>query len=487
VVPEETAVPMAVARKRRGRKHPGVVLIKPSSAKRMGWRARYTDPDSGRSVYTSLDAALTHAEQREKWAVEKSRELTKRRLALEGGAVRATGIALSDACDRYFTAHVRLSERSKLDYRAATNKLVVWAKGAGVRSADELTRPKLIAFRERLVSEPKRVVVKSSAPRPTTQAARDLAKQVAPPVGRGKRQESGELRAPETVNGELRKVRTVLGYLRRLDLLPRLRDDDLRDALKRLSATVERIEFLQPRACQQLLEAALRHDAETHKITRAEKAGERPLGTTARYVPIAPFTAFVLLSGMRRSEALELEWHQVDLDALDGDGRKVGEIYLAGAEVKTKRARTVGLEVSSALRTLLSALHLQTGGRGRVFDVSEGKVEAAAKNLKQTYGAPATFSWQVLRRTCGTFLTNAPGIFGAASAYRSAKQLGHSVAVAERHYLGLVRGIPREARTLEAAMQIESVMGRVVAAVGAAPSAVVLVPGPRGRQTQNQQ
>jgi hypothetical protein len=62
-------------------------------------------------------------------------------------------------------------------------------------------------------------------------------------------------------------------------------------------------------------------------------------------------------------------------------------------------------------------------------------------------------------------LTNAPGIFGAASAYRSAKQLGHSVAVAERHYLDVMRGIPREARTLEAAMQIEKQMTRVIAAV----------------------
>ncbi len=47
---------------------------------------------------------------------------------------------------------------------------------------------------------------------------------------------------------------------------------------------------------------------------------------------------------------------------------------------------------------------------------------AAAKAKRDGFG------WQVLRRTCGTFLTNAPGIFGEASAYRSARQLGHSVA-----------------------------------------------------------
>jgi hypothetical protein len=79
-----------------------------------------------------------------------------------------------------------------------------------------------------------------------------------------------------------------------------------------------------------------------------------------------------------------------------------------------------------------------------------------------------------LRRTTGTFLTNAPGIFGAASAYRSAEQLGHSVQVAERHYLGLVRGITPESRTLEAAMQIEEEVDKLLskARVGRRPRKV---------------
>jgi hypothetical protein len=88
--------------------------------------------------------------------------------------------------------------------------------------------------------------------------------------------------------------------------------------------------------------------------------------------------------------------------------------------------------------------------------------------------SPDVFTWQALRRTCGTFLTNAPGIFGAASAYRSAKQLGHSVQIAEKHYLGLVRGIPRDARTVEAAMQIDDVMGQLLARASGRPATKVL-------------
>jgi hypothetical protein len=106
-------------------------------------------------------------------------------------------------------------------------------------------------------------------------------------------------------------------------------------------------------------------------------------------------------------------------------------------------------------------MHLANGGKGAVFGLTRGTADAAGKRLIAEYGAPKGFGWQMLRRTCGTFLTNAPGIFGASSAYRSAKQLGHSVTVAERYYVDVARGIPREARTLEAAMQIEDVMARV--------------------------
>jgi hypothetical protein len=53
----------------------------------------------------------------------------------------------------------------------------------------------------------------------------------------------------------------------------------------------------------------------------------------------------------------------------------------------------------------------------------------------------------------------------AASAYRSAKQLG--LQVAERHYLDVARGIPRDARTLEAAMQVEAQIKSVTEAAQA--------------------
>jgi integrase len=244
-----------------------------------------------------------------------------------------------------------------------------------------------------------------------------------------------------------------------------LSSDDLRDGLKKLPATVERGDYLKPNELQKLLSACLRHDEETFAATREEHAGLRPLGSTERYDSIAPFVVTVLLTGMRFSGCLSLDWREVDLEALDNDGQTVGEIRPRKGS-RTKRTGVIGLEVSPALRKLLAAMHLKSGGKGAVFALTRGTAKASAKRLIKEFGAPAGFTWQALRRTCGTYLTNAPGIFGAASAYRSAKQLGHSVQVAEKHYVDVARGIPRDARTLEAAMQIEEQLRRVIDAVG---------------------
>ena len=232
-------------------------------------------------------------------------------------------------------------------------------------------------------------------------------------------------------------------------------------ALKPLEVSREPIKFMKEHDCKKLLEAAMRHDEHTFKLTRDEAAGLRPVGTTPRHEPIAPFTAFVLLSGMRLGEALRLQWDDVDLAAAPA-----GSIHIEGKTNKTKTYREVDLAVSPALRSLLVTMQLKSGGKGSVFGLTEGLAEAAAKRLKALHGAPKSFGWQVLRRTCGTYLTNAPGIFAGASAYRSAKQLGHSVQVAERHYVGLVKGIPVEAHDLESAMQIGEQLNAIVERVG---------------------
>ena len=114
---------------------------------------------------------------------------------------------------------------------------------------------------------------------------------------------------------------------------------------------------------------------------------------------------------------------------------------------------------------LLRVLSLQSGGDPYVFGgqepMTEGSAKAARRRLLSRFGAPE-FTWQDLRRTCGTYLTCAPGIYGAASDYLSSERLGHSLAVAKKHYLRAVTDVPRDARTLEDGLGIDDLLQELI-------------------------
>ncbi len=97
-----------------------------------------------------------------------------------------------------------------------------------------------------------------------------------------------------------------------------------------------------------------------------------------------------------------------------------------------------------------------------MWNISKDAAIKSMRRLRETYGAPAVFNYQALRRTCGTFLTCSPSIYGAASAFLSAKQLGHSVVVAEKNYVGALRKIPADAKDLEHAMNIDDLVDEVI-------------------------
>jgi integrase len=411
----------------------------------MGWRARFTDPDSGKTVKRALDRSLRTKADREDYAYRLSDQLARRRLDLESGASKATGTPFADAIQRFYDAHPSLRPKAVTTYRAGTDKLVRFARKHRIRTVDDLDRRKLMIFREQIVNQPKH--------------------HNAAVAGRGGKRTNGERRSAHSINREFRAVGTCLRYLIDADLFAKLSHDDVRRCCKPLKVSTDRKGFLRPAPMRKLLAAALRHDADTFKATRTEHGGEAPKGTTPRYPAIAPIVLFAGLSGCRFGEAIDLTWDRVDLGALDAGGNAVGEVYIDSSS-KTAKARTMGLEVSPALRKLLAAQRLKTGGKGSVFGLTRGEARAAMKRLKAQYGAPGAAGWQILRVTVATYLCNAPGIYGAASAFMESRQLGHSVITAEKFYVGLIRGIPIEAKSLESAMQIEAEAAKITKTIG---------------------
>ena len=416
------------------RKHPGVVLLPPEkNGSGAWWRARYVEVEgenSGKRVRKTLDRTLTTRAAREDYAVKLSGRLGKRRQELEDGAVRATGTPLRAAEKRFYASLAKKRERTRETYREGTDRFLRWAEEHGIQTCDDLTRGRVIAFRESLLAE-------------------DV--------------------AAATFNKRLRATKTMLAYLVDADLMPKLDYSDLK-RVKQEDAPTELREFLKPKKVKALLEACQEHDAVTYTLTRGEKAHGLMRGQTPRYTPIGGFALFILLTGVRLSEALRLNWKNVDLEAKDHSGKPVGQFQIRAADSKTGKPRTVKLGVSPMLRRLLVAQKLRTGGRGRVWpDMTQDVAKQSMKRLRANYRAPSEFTWQALRRTCSTYLVNSPGIFGAASAYQASKQLGHGVAVMEANYSGLVDGIDPSLRTLEAVLRIEDLADRIVRAVSEAP------------------
>ncbi len=284
-------------------------------APRIGWRVRYQDPDSGKTVKETLDPSLTTSESRADWAVRKSRALAKRRLEIEQGAPRATRTALGEAIEGYYRAHPRLRASTLAAYRNATDKFLEWCGKHGVKTTDDITRARLLAGRETLVSQPKHAPAKGGK--------------------RGARKaREGAPRSAFSINRELASVRAVLGYLGELDLPSRVRQGDLRRGLRKLPTDLERVTYLRAPEIAALLAAAERHDNDRFAETRAEHAGEGERGLTARHDPIAPFVLGVLLSGMRVAEAISLDVSEL---ALDGDGAGGGAGGARGVPPKPVR------------------------------------------------------------------------------------------------------------------------------------------------------
>lgn len=138
---------------------------------------------------------------------------------------------------------------------------------------------------------------------------------------------------------------------------------------------------------------------------------------------------FAMLTGMRRGElgAVSVDW--IDLAA--------GVVRVP--PMKTGRGRAIDLRVSPMLR------HLVEHHADELATWTAWKLNWH----RQNYGGPA-FTWQRLRQTCASFLVNSDLL----PPFRAARQLGHTLAVAEDRYYGVITSIPAGVASLEEAYGI---------------------------------
>jgi integrase len=435
---------MATAKRRSRGSTPGVkVLLLRTPAGTPFHQARWRDPDSGRLVCRSLEAlGVTSAEARRTWALAKSRELERRKDAIREGAQPRADLPLQQAIDDYLrTAEATLRRSTFVGYEATLKLFSEWAAAVGIKRTSEISGRSLALFRAHLIARPNGKSKKGGR--------------------RGERAETQQRCSSRTINKHMTGLHTALRSFVRLGATPALNRDVISDSMQRLPTPRPRPEYLSHEELRQLLEAALAHDAATFRMTRLEKDGRQVPGRTPRYEAIAPILTFLLLSGARRGEALQLEWIDVHLGARDERGAVVGEIVVRAESSKTKVERVIDLGVAPALQRLLLAIRAGSDGSASVFGLTRDLIVTAMRRLIRVFRAP-DFTWQQLRVTCATTLVNAPGIYAGAATFREAKQLGHSVAVAEKHYIGVLRGIDPSARTVEAAMGIEDLVDRVI-------------------------
>jgi len=426
---------------RRGRsKHSGVQIIKRLTRQGERYFARWNAPELSRTVPVlddngepvidkrsgrprtrtkfvrveeSLDKlGLTSDKARENWCKSKAKHLREQISAIAAGETIPAQTMVADALSGYFDAkRAELQPATLVAYKQGTKPFEVWCAKNAVVYIEDLTPPLLAQYREWFVGQ--------RAYRPAKGEK----------VGKGKRVEGSAKRSPAQINKCLNSLRVVLSQLRREGHAPKLASDDIVDSLKFVKRERAKRRYLDAAQVKALLEAAQRHDADGHDA-------------------IAPFIAACLLTGMRFHELCDLTYDEVDTNA--------GEIHLAAKRTKTSTERTVYLDKQPSLWAWLKNEKLAAGGRKAVFPHLTFAIARMARARLMDSGddgyASPPFTFHRLRATCGTYSV-CSSLYGRGSEHETAKQLGHSITVAQMHYTGRARDFRQNADSLENAMQ----------------------------------
>lgn len=415
-------------RRERGEsRHTGVVVIKPRPG-RAEYSLRYTDPTTGRPRQPRLPDVTTFAAA-EAAAVTLFRTLQKRALevTLAGGrehaasaaTLREESAAYLGTVGRKVSRHGRPTSRITLRrYRDVLTQFSAWCEARGCTQLNQLTRTTLAEWL-------------------TSRLEADA---------------HGHRRAVSTVNQEVKPVRQMLTAAALAGRLVHLSSDAVRGALARMTQPAPEPRCYSVPEVRAILRAALDFDTSPARPRRAPA--------------MAPVIAAALLTGMRRGELAALQVSMVLFDAPTAYDPSITTghdvVRLPASITKTGVARDVAMHpYSPLLGELLRALIHGRGPRERVFKIGYVVMGDYAWRLRTAgRGAPADFCLKSLRSTCATYQSPLAG-----NPKAKADRLGHTLAVAEQHYLALPSGTPLTAPSLESVMQCEPEVREIISRV----------------------
>lgn len=427
-----TPAPQGV-RARQESRTKGVVILRPSACHPY-YRARFTDPTTGarRTMrlhgVTSHPAALAAAETLSQTLQQRGLQVT-----LAGGREYAGGTTLLVDEAKAYVAFVatkenkhgkRTSECTLRAYRDRLAEFCDWCARTGVTQLGQLSRPGLSAWFVAQRTAPARAGALRGKPRTTT-----------------------------TFNQCIKPIRQMLVAAAVAGRLTHISSDAVRDVLQRQTEPAPVPRVYSVTEMREILQAALDYDVHP----------DRQPNTPA----IAPAVAVALLTGMRRGELSKMQVRWVHFDApseYDPDIRTgVDLIRIPGKVTKIGLGRDVlTTQYSPLLAELLRALCDKRAPQERVLRMGFVALGAHSHELR-AHGAPADFRLKDLRSTCATYQTPLPGSHKA-----HAGRQGHTLSVAETHYLKLRTGMPAEAPNLDVVMKVQAQLRAVIERVTAA-------------------
>jgi integrase len=340
-----------------------------------------------------------------------SEKIHAERAAIKSGRPLPTATGVHEAFDGLFDViEKELSPNTIGLYKRTRQLFEDWCEGQGIAQLELLTPYHLTAFLD--------AVLKQRMREPKRKGKR------------GQRVANGQPRSARSVNTIINTARALLNHLRRRNRLPNLNSEVILDRLPYMKTQRPARRFFRPEEINALIEAVVEHDAKLDD------------GLGHHRYAIGDFVRIVLLTGLRFSEAPALRWEDVgygeQLIRLPAEAARGGTSRLITLTESPSVAQLLDRRKKAAVPrdSLIFSVRRKKGSRVRYESLPRETAESCRKRIAKRYGF--AFRWHDLRRTCGTFLANAAGIYGAASVFKAASRLGHSVAMAQRLYYGQI-------------------------------------------------